>query len=205
MFNFLNTILDFIFPPSELELKLRLISKSELLNTGPFSKKTEFSFITSVFSYGNALIKELIWQIKYKKNRHAIECAGYALHQTLPKLYNSATLIPIPISKRRRNERGFNQSELIIDEIIRLDNDNKYIANYDLLIRAKNIDRQTFKNRDERFENTKNIFEVIGEIDRTTKIVIIDDVTTTGSTLNEARNELLKHGFTDVKALTVAH
>lgn len=205
MFTFLNTILDFIFPPSELELKLRSISRDELFKISPKATETEFPFIIAVLSYKNPLVRELIWQIKYKKNKHAIECAGYALYQTLPKLYSSAILIPIPISNKRRNERGFNQSELIVDEIIRLDKDNRYVANYDLLIRAKNIDKQTFKNRNERIENTKNIFNIVGNIDNNTQIIIIDDVTTTGSTLNEARNKLIEFGFTDVKALTVAH
>ncbi len=206
MQNFLDHIIDFIFPPSKEEVELRGISPINFLKNAKRATPAEFPFISSLFSYKYPLTRELIWQIKYKKNKHAIECAGFALHSELLKQKGELVLIPIPLSKKRYRERGFNQCELIIDEIIRLDVEKQFSKNFDLLIRNKNIDKQTFKNRNERIENTKSIFEVIdGNIDKNTKIIIVDDVTTTGSTILEARKVLIEKGFSEIEALTVAH
>ncbi len=162
-----------------------------------------YTFITSLFAYKNSLASELIWNIKYKKNHHALRCGGYALYQKLPK--NVPTiLIPIPSSKKRRKERGYNQCELLIDEIIKLDSGKIFEPRFDILKRIKNIKSQTLKNRGERIKNTEDIFEVC---DSSAKkpIILIDDVVTTGSTLKEAQETLLKAGYRNVSALTLAH
>lgn len=166
------------------------------------STPTEYPFIKSVFSYKDPLVRELIWQIKYRKNKHALRLAGHALFESLDR---PALLIPIPISKKRRKERGYNQCELLIDEIMKWNIKNEFKKDYNLLIRAKHIDKQTLKNRSERIENTKNIFEVTSKEGLGKKIIIIDDVSTTGSTLKEARNELLRAGYLDIEAVTIAH
>lgn len=208
---FTQITIDFLFPPSKEEHDLRVISPKKFFEISPKSSKTEFPFIKSLFSYKNPLVRELIWQIKYKKNKHAIECAGYVLFNELNKINASQiTLIPIPISNKRRKERGYNQCEMIIDEIIKLDTEKKFNSDYKILIRNKDIEKQTFKNKNERIENTKNIFEIrenyknlenISDV----KIIIIDDVSTTGSTLKEAREVLLEAGYNNIEALTIAH
>lgn len=209
MKNILIQILDFIFPPKAEEIELRDISPEKLMEISPKSLKNEFPYIHSLFSYKYHLIRELIWQIKYKKNRQALKCAGYALYNELISMYdnnyNAIVLIPIPISKQRRKERGYNQTELIINEIIKLDINKKFNKDFELLIRVKNIDKQTFKNRNERLTNTEHIFKVIKQVQKNQRVVIIDDVSTTGSTLKEARNEILSNGYSDVKCLTIAH
>ncbi|HEY9583522.1 MAG TPA: hypothetical protein VJI66_00990 [Candidatus Paceibacterota bacterium] len=196
-------IIDFIFPPSHLELELRLLSRQSALESLPRAGKPEFPFISAIFDYKSDLVKEMIWQIKYKKNKHAIRCAAYALQS---RLQDNTMLIPIPISRKRRRERGYNQCELIVDEMIKINPNLKKDSN--LLMRTRHIDKQTFKNRKERIENIKNIFEVasaLSAIENQEKIAIIDDVTTTGSTLREAKDALFKAGFTNVETLAVAH
>ncbi|MDQ5893434.1 MAG: competence protein ComFC [Patescibacteria group bacterium] len=199
---FIQHIIDFLFPPSVEELKLRSLSPEEFVLNAKESDKPEFSFIKSLFSYKDPLVKELIWQIKYRKNKHAVAIAGFALHQAFKE---PALLIPIPISKKRRRERGYNQCELIIHEVARLDSEKKLQMGYGLLIRSRHIEKQTHKNRNERLENTKSIFEVTKKENLHQKIIIIDDVSTTGSTLKEARDILLSAGYSDITALTLAH
>lgn len=198
-------ILDFIFPPNKEEVLLRSLSPERLFEISQRSNKPEFPFIKSIYSYRDPVIREMIWQIKYKKNRHAIQCASYALNSELSNIKEKAILIPIPISKERKKERGYNQSELIIDDFLKLNKNNLISKDFNILIRNKNIDKQTFKNKEERISNTKDIFQVVKRPIDDSKIIIIDDVSTTGSTLNEARNILLKSRFTTVEALTVAH
>jgi len=206
MFIILQYIIDFVFPPSKEELIIRNISPIELSNSSSILLETEFPFIKSLFSYKNPIIKELIWQIKYKKNKHAIKCAGYCLFEKLKEYSKEKIiLIPIPISNQRRKERGYNQTELLIDEIIKLDLNNNFEKDYNILVRTKNIDKQTHKNRNDRIENTKSIFQVKERRVSNNKIIIIDDVTTTGSTLNEARKCLMDSEYSDIQALTIAH
>jgi competence protein ComFC len=205
MRNFLTILIDFIFPPSKIELELRTLSPIQFSEAVIKASPTEFPFISSLFSYKHPLVRELIWQIKYKRNKNALRIAGYNLYRMLQKYDYPVTLIPIPVSNKRRKERGYNQCELIIDEIMKHDIDGKLRSDYHLLRRSKNIEKQTFKNRSERILNTKNIFEVTRETKNDEKIIIIDDVTTTGSTLREAREILLQNRFSIIQGLTIAH
>lgn len=205
MKDILQFIIDFIFPPREEEVVLRSFTPEKLFEISQRSNEPEFPFIKSIYSYRDPIIRELVWQIKYKKNKHAIRCACHALNSELSKIKGKAILIPIPISKERRKERGYNQCELIIDELLRLNKNNSISKDFDILSRNKNIEKQTFKNKKDRITNTRDIFQVVKKPIDDAKIIIIDDVSTTGSTLNEARDILLKSGFTIVEALTVAH
>ncbi len=201
----LQYIIDFIFPPRDEEVVLRSFTPEKLFILSPKPNDPEFPFIKSIYSYRDPIVREMIWQIKYKKNKHAIECASYALNTELSKIKERVILVPIPISKERRKERGYNQCELIIDELLRLNKNNLISKDFDILIRNKNIEKQTFKNKKDRITNTRDIFQVVKKPFDDSKIIIIDDVSTTGSTLNEARDILLKSGFMTVEALTVAH
>lgn len=198
-----NNVIDFIFPPNEFEMELRDITNENIFSRLPEANPAEFPFINSIFSYRNPLVRELIWQIKYKKNKHALSLAGFALNQKLLEYPKPFLLVPIPIAGKRRRERGYNQCELIIDEIIKINPEIQ--ANFSLLIRNKNIDKQTFMNKSQRIENTKDIFEVTKPSAMDQTIIVIDDVSTTGSTLNEARESLLRAGHNNVFALTIAH
>jgi ComF family protein len=201
MKRFFTLFLDFLFPPSPEALKLRQLSPEELYVSVPRAVSTGFPFITPLFSYKDPLVKELVLSIKSRKDPHAFACAAHALYKNLPA---KAVLVPIPISRTRRNERGYNQCELLIEEIVKLDAEKKFQKNFALLIRAKDRGEQKTKNRKERFGSTTNIFKV-NKIEITDPIVIIDDVCTTGSTLKEARDALLSAGYENVTALTLAH
>ncbi len=202
-------IIDIFFPPSEKELLIRSLSPENFEKKASKAPPPPYSFIFPLFAYKDPLVRELVWQIKYKKNRHAARIAAYALYKKLSEFSCPITLIPIPISKKRRRERGYNQCELIIDEIITLDSEKRFAKNYELLVRSKHIERQTLKGRAERIEDAKNIFTVTETaVTRTLieeKIILIDDVVTTGSTAKEARETLLRAGYEDVQTITVAH
>lgn len=203
MRHFFNLIIDFLFPPSAEALQLRAISPENVNRELPPAPAPSHPFITSLFAYKSPLVSELIWSIKYKKDRHAIELGGYALHEKL-KLRGKAILIGIPISKKRRKERGYNQTELLINEIVRLDKEEKFEKRFDILSKPKHIERQTLKNRKERIESMDGIFQA-KLVQLNFPIILIDDVTTTGSTIKEARDTLLRAGYENISALTLAH
>ena len=202
-----TTILDFLFPPSEASLGLRRISPAQLDLKLPRASLPLYPFITSLFAYKHPLTHELIQSIKNKKDAHAFECAGYALYKKLlEKGISHATLIPIPLSKKRLKERGYNQCELLIEEILKLDTEKRFTGDSSLLVRTKHTSEQKLKNREERLAGTDSIFEIAtNSISKDTPLILIDDVATTGSTLKTARDILISSGFTDVRALTVAH
>jgi ComF family protein len=205
---FLTHIVDFIFPPNEFEIELRKIDIESVFTRLPNASKTEFPFIFSIFSYQHPLVKELVWQIKYKKNSHALELAGYSIYTRIKEVCGDSTkilLIPVPISNSRRRERGYNQCELIVNAILKYDTGNIFETDFGLLLRNRHIEKQTFMNKDQRIENTKDIFDVTHSNKIDIIVIIIDDVSTTGSTLYVAREALLDAGYKNVIAYTLAH
>ncbi len=201
-------LLHLLFPPTKEELLLLSISPSDFSLRATRAPNSPFSFITPLFAYKDPLVKELIWQLKYKKSKHALLCAGSAFNNQISKNSDKKTiLIPIPISKKRRRERGFNQCELIIDEIMKLDTQNRFEKRFDVLEKTKHISDQKLKNREERLASSQSIFRIHerNPLPLDSTIIIIDDVVTTGSTLREARETFMRAGYTQVRAMTLGH
>ena len=111
-------------------------------------------------------------------------------------------IIPVPIHKKRRLKRGYNQTELIAKEICK---NISLELKTDVLIKQKNIKAQSELNKNERKQNIKNAFEIknINEIiDK--KILLFDDIYTTGSTVNECSKILKKVGAKQIGVVTIA-
>jgi ComF family protein len=110
-------------------------------------------------------------------------------------------VVPVPLHPKRLRERGFNQSGLLAKEFSRR---HGLPVSFDLLIRKKWTEPQTRLNRKERLENVKGAF---GLRDASAvpgrRILLIDDVFTTGTTLSECARTLKKGGASEVYVLTV--
>ena len=112
-------------------------------------------------------------------------------------------LIPVPIHKERKKVRGYNQSELIAR--ILADEIGKIKLQVDILKKDKNIVAQSTLDKKQRSENIKGVYKVINKqkiIDR--KILLLDDIYTTGSTANECSKVLKEAGCTEVGIITIA-
>ena len=118
------------------------------------------------------------------------------------KLY-ADYIIPVPICVKRLKERGFNQSELIATEISKILNIK---IKCDNLKRIKETPSQTNFDYKERQVNLKDAFKVykVNELKDKT-ILLIDDVYTTGATINECSKILKKAGVKCIYVLTFAH
>ena len=107
-------------------------------------------------------------------------------------------IIPVPISAERRAERGFNQTEVLLDALK---------LQYLKIRRIKNT-KKMFKILEEnkRNQNIKNSFFINDEINLGNKnILLFDDIVTTGATLREIKNEILKkHRVNKIAVLTLA-
>lgn len=111
-------------------------------------------------------------------------------------------LIPVPLHIKRLRERGFNQSLLLARE---LGKKHKLPVNFSLLKRCKFTLTQTGLNKAAREKNIKGAF-VVADRKKVAgnKFILIDDVYTTGSTVNECAKVLLKAGAQEVTVLTLA-
>ncbi len=170
----------------------------------------------AVFAYQNKVIKKALWELKYKRRTIiAKQCARVLYDRMLEELSDMRTfydftdpvLVPIPLSAKRLRERGFNQSELIAREIHQRDGGRVLAMDADILHKTKDTQSQmSIKNKARRAENIKGCFAVADQSRVKGKnIILIDDITTTGATLKEARRVLLEAGARKVIAFTVAH
>ena len=113
-------------------------------------------------------------------------------------------IIPVPISKKRFKERGYNQSSIIARNIAK-SFDLQYIE--DALIKNKDNIPQSLLKKEDREDNVKNIYTLnSNRIDslKNKKILIVDDIFTTGNTVNECAKVLRKINIKQVGILTIA-
>jgi len=194
--------------------------KEEILSTDSFQTLTKAvndnPYIFSIFYYKNAVVKKLIKFIKYKGDKKVTKQISkiiydYLLEDISEKIeihnFTNPIIIPIPATRHRMREHGFNQCERIVKYIEKMDENNYFNFEYKNLIKIKESESQAHaKNKVERFKNIKNSFAILtAEKIIRRNIILIDDVWTTGATLEEARKELLKAGARSVVAYTIAH
>lgn len=112
-------------------------------------------------------------------------------------------IIPIPLHKYRNRERGYNQSFLILKALAKK-NKNIIIRN-NILQKQRNIKPQSSLNKLERKNNIKNAYTITNKLEiKNKKILLFDDVFTTGSTTNECSRILKENGAKKIGVLTIA-
>lgn len=172
-----------------------------------FAGKVPIAFLASfVYFKKGSVVQKLIHQIKYKGQKEAAkELAawyGYQLKTESSLITDVDLIVGVPLHKSRLNQRGYNQADWIAEGL------SEALAiptRTDVLIRKRFNSSQTRKNRMERWENVKTVFEVPHHREVTGKnIVIVDDVLTTGATIEACAIELLNAGCRSVGVLTIA-
>ena len=118
------------------------------------------------------------------------------------KLNKNFTVVPVPLYKQRKKERGYNHMELVGEEFCKL---TGFKMNTELIERIKNTKPQYKLKKFERLENLKNAFKInIDKMDKNLEILIIDDIFTTGSTFESMIDELQKTGFNNITCFATA-
>ena len=178
---------------------------TECLQRLSLSIDTPYPFIISVYSFKNQSLKKIIHAIKYFHRKDLIPPITRALIEKLKTNkdeYSSYCLVPIPMPLLRQYSRGHNHTESIARQI---EKETGILLHTTLLKRITRKKRQVMtSSRQERINNQKGSFIVTGQV-AGLSIILIDDVTTTGATLKEARKVLLSHGASNVCAYTIAH
>ena len=112
-------------------------------------------------------------------------------------------IIPVPIHKKRKQKRGYNQSEIISRKIARSIENLEYKNN--ILVKTKNTIAQSMLDKKERKLNSKNAYEIKNEnLIKNKKILLLDDIYTTGSTVNECSKMLIEAGAKKIGIIVIA-
>jgi len=173
----------------------------------------QISPVISLFSY-EGVIKKAIIKLKYHFVTDLVEELSALIIKAISQekeflwLKNlrrrkKVILIPLPLHYRRFNWRGFNQSELLGRKIAE---GFGWQLRSDFLIRQKDTQPQVGLTGDKRYENVKGAFRINSDskmINPEYRILLFDDVWTTGSTLKEATKVLKRAGFKKVYGLTI--
>ncbi|MEM9158869.1 MAG: ComF family protein [Verrucomicrobiota bacterium] len=153
-------------------------------------------------------VRELIHALKYENGVWALRdiaaMAAQAREGGLGEYARGASLIPVPLHARKERERGYNQSEKIAVELCK----TLPVKGMEILLeRVIDTESQTKFGRQERHRNLRNAFSLRrkGVIDPKNRYLIIDDVFTTGSTLNACASVLRKAGARRIDVLTIGH
>ena len=158
------------------------------------------------FKYEN-LIRTQIIALKFQEKPYIYKTITYFLENMQKSFENLKIydiIITVPISKKRKIERGYNQSYLISKEISKII--NVPIAK-NVLYKIKHTLPQSTLNKEQRGENAKGVYNVKNtKTIQNKKILIIDDIYTTGNTVNECAKILIEKGIdrTKIGVLTIA-
>lgn len=166
-------------------------------------KKTNLDGLLVAATYHeNPYLEKSIKQFKYHYSKDLGEKLGLLLVKTLKECNFSLDFIlcPIPLHKKRRIWRGFNQADVLTDVI------GKYLPyeKNEILRRVKNTKQQALLTRKERIQNLKDAFTASDNLSRSQHILLIDDVSSSLATLEEAAKALKRAGVTEVYGLVLA-
>jgi hypothetical protein len=113
-------IFDLLFPRRENDAAIADISAEDFYEKIPRWQQQIYPDMRAIFHYKNPTAKAMIKELKSSKNRHAAEIAAYALANHLEENnLRDAIIVPMPISKKRRKKRGYNQCELITEFFVK--------------------------------------------------------------------------------------
>ncbi len=169
-----------------------------------FLENVYYSRNISCFSYYEEEIQKMITTAKYSKRKSIWKLLAHEMINFLKTnpIGNDYIIIPVPISKKRYYERGFNQSLILAQEISK----NLSLLLYtNVLIKIKDNRRQTNLKLEERKKNPLDCYQVKNSgIIENKNILLIDDVFTTGSTVNECSRLLKQNGVNKIISMTIA-
>jgi len=222
---FLHNFLDLIFPPKcgycgEITTSKRFVcencynlSTQKYVNRCNFCGKISyddecFECKTKKIYYEKLIFcHEYTKEFKQKIHLYKFKDSKYYYHFFAELIYERIKnedfdiIIPVPISRERYKERGYNQAGLIAKKLAYLTNRP---CNLEILLKIKNSKRQSMQSFTNRQISVKNIFEIADILKVSNKkILLIDDVFATGATANECCRVLKEAGAKNVKVAVI--
>ncbi len=166
--------------------------------------KKYFNYLYSALKYENE-VREKIIKYKFNENSYLYKTFAKIIIKDKKvygflKLYD--IIIPVPMHKLKKSVRGYNQSELVANEIAK---QMELPFEKNVLIKTKNTKVQSTLTKTQRIENVKNAFFVTDTTKvKDKKVVLIDDIYTTGCTVNECSKVLKQAGAREICVVTIA-
>jgi ComF family protein len=149
----------------------------------------------------------MIHELKYHSGFYVLQDAAAMVAQSphYQSYIDDSILVPVPLHPTKQRERGYNQSEKIADMLSTATQGRSKVEN--LLIRRAYTQTQTRLNREQRHQNVKNAFALAPDtvVIPDHQYIIVDDVFTTGSTLNACARVLHDAGANRLKVVTLGH
>src|SRR3989339_1972911 len=152
-------------------------------------------------NYQDMVLKKALWMLKYRGVKQLAKPLAEIVKERIWKKLETENwlVVPVPLSKNKLRHRGYNQAEMIAGE---LSGD----VRADILFKKFHTKSQVeVKNKEERLANIVGSFEIKNpETIKGKKIILIDDVLTTGATMREAKKILISAGVKKVVGIAVA-
>ena len=145
-----------------------------------------------------------IYRFKYGKRQEYADFFGEEIVRYLGDFIREVrpdALIPIPLHKKRLAKRGYNQAALLARAVGRY---SGVPVNEKILVRVKNTTPLKLQNPAERQNNLKKAFNISQNDVKLKKVVLVDDIYTTGSTIDEAARTLKSAGVEDIYFIALA-
>lgn len=157
-----------------------------------------------IFKYDN-LIRNLILDYKFNEKPYLFRSFSEFINK-YKKIYlqleNYDIIMAVPISRKRKKERGYNQSLLIAKEMAK---GQEVKLKNNIIYKNMHNKTQSILSKKERIENVKNVYNIENKKELTNKnVLLIDDIFTTGATTNECSKILKLAGAKNVDILTLA-
>lgn len=199
---------------SKCNLEIKKIEEAEILNSSELNKNNEndlennneeyFEELMYLFKY-EGHIRKIILDYKFNEKSYMYKAiANFFINnkKIFENIKKYDKIIPVPISRKRKKERGYNQSLLIARTIAKQ-------ANLELinncLFKNKNIIEQSKLNKEDRIQNVKGVYTLKNaEKIKDQKILLFDDIYTTGSTANECAKTLMQANPKKIGVLVIA-
>ena len=157
-----------------------------------------------IFTY-QGMIRKMILNYKFQEKSYLYKTIVNFLlkkEKFFSILQSYDTIIPVPISRQRKGKRGYNQSELLAKEIAKK---LKIEYNHDCLFKTKNVIEQSKLKKEERQNNLQGAYQLVHpEKLKNKKILLVDDIYTTGSTVKECSKILRQAKPKKIGVFTIA-
>ncbi len=205
MKSYLYTLFDAVFPPSADELALRRVSDDEFtikLRVGAAGG------VVTLLSFDDQAVRAAVHLAKFHNHRRATMLLGKVLAVYLALRQDSLIILPVPLSKSRYRERGYNQVEQIVDAALTSTSGHRILTH--VLVKRLHTAPQTSLSRNDRLTNVADAFGVrdvaaARALIDGQHVLLVDDVTTTGATLKAAKAALLPLQPASVTCIALAH
>lgn len=212
----LNFVLSFLFPQvcvicgkldkdwtcEKCRKRIEKLEKTRIIKYS--NRYKNFNKLLYLFEY-DKIIRKLILQYKFFDKAYLSKFFSKIIlknKKVCGILYFYDIIIPVPMSTKKKQKRGYNQTELIARNIAK---DLNLSLSLNNLQKIKDTKTQSKLNEEERQNNIKNVFIANNKLElKNKRIVLFDDIYTTGATVNECSRVLIEAGAKEILVLVLA-